>query len=257
MADYTTSELMVSRAAKELRNDDVVFVGIGVPSLAVNLAYRMHAPGLCMIYESGAVGCVPNRLPISIGDPCLVTGSLAVVPMFDVFNLYLQNGLFDVGFLSGAQVDRYGNINSTIIGDYRKPKVRLPGSGGACEIATLTKKVVITIGNSKRTLPEKVDFITSPGYLGGGRERESRGMKGGPELVITDMGVYGFDPETKEMVLTSLHPGVTLDTVRANIGWDVKIAPKISETPPPTAEEIRIIREELDPDGIFLRSKGK
>jgi len=257
MADYTTSELMVSRAAKELRNGDVVFVGIGVPSLAVNLAYRMHAPGLCMIYESGAVGCVPNRLPISIGDPCLVTGSLAVVPMLDVFNLYLQNGLFDVGFLSGAQVDRYGNINSTVIGDYLKPKVRLPGSGGACEIATLTKKVVITIANSKRTLPEKVDFITSPGYLGGGRERESRGLSGGPELVITDMGVYNFDPETKEMVLTSLHPGVTLDTVRANIGWDVKVAPRISETPPPTAEEIRIIREELDPDGIFLRSKGK
>jgi glutaconate CoA-transferase subunit B len=256
MAEYTTSELMVSRAAKELRNGDVVFVGIGVPSLAVNLAYRMHAPGLCMIYESGAVGCVPKRLPISIGDPCLVTGSLAVVPMLDVFNLYLQGGLFDVGFLSGAQVDRYGNINSTVIGDYRKPKVRLPGSGGACEIATLTKKVVITIANSKRTLPEKVDFITSPGYLGGGRERESRGMKGGPELVITDMGVYRFDPETKEMVLVSLHPGVTLDTIRANIGWEVKVAPGLSETPPPTAEEIRIIREELDPQGIFLRSKG-
>ncbi|HET6277578.1 MAG TPA: CoA-transferase [Candidatus Polarisedimenticolia bacterium] len=256
MADYTTSELMVSRAAQELHSGDVVFVGIGVPSLAVNLAYRMHAPGLCMIYESGAVGCVPKRLPISIGDPCLVTGSLAVVPMLDVFNLYLQNGLFDVGFLSGAQVDRYGNINSTVIGDYRKPKVRLPGSGGACEIATLTKKVVITIANSKRTLPEKVDFITSPGYLGGGRERESLGMKGGPELVITDMGVYRFDPETKEMVLVSLHPGVTLDTIRANIGWEVKVAPRLSKTPPPTAEEIRIIREELDPQGIFLRSKG-
>ncbi len=256
MADYTTSELMVSRAAKELNNDDVVFVGIGVPSLAVNLAYRMHAPGLCMIYESGAVGCVPTRLPISIGDPCLVTGSLAVVPMLDVFNLYLQNGLFDIGFLGGAQVDRYGNINSTVIGDYRKPKVRLPGSGGACEIASLVKKVVITIGNSKRTLPEKVDFITSPGYLGGGREREALGLQGGPQLVITDMGVYRFDPETKEMVLDSLHPGVTLDTIRANIGWDVKVATKISETPPPTPEEIRIIREELDPQGIFLRSKG-
>src|SRR5258706_215217 len=169
MADYTTSELMVSRAAKELKNGDVVFVGIGVPSLAVSLAYRMHAPGICMIYESGAVGCVPKRLPISIGDPCLVTGSLAVVPMLDVFNLYLQNGLIDVGFLGGAQVDRFGNINSTVIGDYRKPKVRLPGSGGACEIAALAKRVVITIANSKRTLPEKVDFVTSPGYLGSGR----------------------------------------------------------------------------------------
>ena len=256
MAEYTTSELMVSRAAKELKSGDVVFVGIGVPSLAVNLAYRMHAPGICMIYESGAVGCVPTRLPISIGDPCLVTGSLAVVPMLDVFNLYLQGGKIDVGFLGGAQVDRYGNINSTVIGDYRKPKVRLPGSGGACEIAALAKKVVITISNSKRTLPEKVDFVTSPGYLRGGRERESLGLTGGPDLVITDMGVYHFDPETREMVLESLHPGVTLEQIRDNIGWPVKIAPSLKETPPPTAGEIRIVRDELDPQGIFLRSRA-
>jgi len=256
MMEYTTSELMVSRAAKELKNHDVVFVGIGVPSLAVNLAYRLHAPTLCMIYESGAVGCVPTRLPISIGDPCLVTGSLAVVPMLDVFNLYLQGGKIDVGFLGGAQVDRFGNINSTVIGDYRKPKVRLPGSGGACEIAALAKKVVITISNSKRTLPEKVDFVTSPGYLGGGREREALGLSGGPDLVITDMGVYSFDPETREMVLESLHPGVTLDKIRENIGWPVKTAKTLQETPPPTAEEIRIVRDELDPQGIFLRSRA-
>jgi glutaconate CoA-transferase, subunit B len=256
MADYTTSELMVSRAAKELKNGDVVFVGIGVPSLAVNLAYRMHAPEICMIYESGAVGCVPTRLPISIGDPCLVTGSLAVVPMFDVFNLYLQNGLIDVGFLGGAQVDRFGNINSTVIGAYGKPKVRLPGSGGACEIAALAKRVVITIGNSKRTLPERVDFVTSPGYLRGGRERERLGLKGGPELVITDMGVYRFDDETREMVLVSIHPGITERTIQENIGWKVKVARDLVETPPPSSEEIRIIRQELDPQGIFLRSKA-
>lgn len=256
MADYTTSELMVSRAAKELQNGDVVFVGIGVPSLAVNLAYRMHAPGLCMIYESGAVGCVPKRLPISIGDPCLVTGSLAVVPMLDVFNLYLQRGLIDVGFLGGAQVDRFGNINSTVIGDYRAPKVRLPGSGGACEIAALAKRVVITISNSKRTLPERVDFVTSPGYLRGGGEREALGLRGGPELVITDMGVYNFDPATHEMVLTSIHPGVTVRQIKENIGWDVKVAGDLATTAPPLPEEIRIIRQELDPDGIFLRSKA-
>jgi len=256
MADYSTSELMVSRASRELKNGDVVFVGIGVPSLAVNLAYRMHAPGLCMIYESGAVGCVPTRLPISIGDPCLVTGSLAVVPMLDVFNLYLQRGLIDVGFLGGAQVDRFGNINSTVIGDYHRPKVRLPGSGGACEIATLAKKVVITIGNTKRTLPERVDFITSPGYLHGGREREALGLSGGPELVITDMGVYRFDPTTREMVLVSIHPGVTLEKIKENTGWDVKVAGDLTETSAPSAQEIRIIREELDPQGIFLRSKA-
>jgi glutaconate CoA-transferase subunit B len=256
MADYTTQELMVARAAKELKNGDVVFVGIGVPSLAVNLAHRMHAPGLCMIYESGAVGCVPKRLPISIGDPCLVTGSLAVVPMLDVFNLYLQRGLIDVGFLGGAQVDRFGNINSTVIGDYRRPKVRLPGSGGACEIAALAKRVLITIGNSKRTMPERVDFITSPGYLGGGREREALGLKGGPELVITDMGVYRFDPESRELVLVSIHPGITLETIKENIGWTIKVASDLVETPPPGPEEIRIIRQELDPQGIFLKSKA-
>lgn len=253
---YTTSELMVSRAAKELKSRDVVFVGIGVPSLAVNLAYRMHAPGLCMIYESGAVGCVPSRLPISIGDPCLVTGSLAVVPMMDIFNLYLQRGLIDVGFLGGAQVDRFGNINSTVIGDYHRPKVRLPGSGGACEIAALAKRVVITIGNSKRTLPEKVDFITSPGYLGGGREREALGLAGGPDLVITDMGVYRFDAVTREMVLASIHPGITLQTIKENTGWDVRTAEDLTQTPPPGPREIRIIREELDPQGIFLRAKA-
>jgi glutaconate CoA-transferase, subunit B len=256
MADYSTSELMVSRASKELKNGDVVFVGIGVPSLAVNLAYRMHAPGLCMIYESGAVGCVPKRLPISIGDPCLVTGSLAVVPMLDVFNLYLQRGLIDVGFLGGAQVDRFGNINSTVIGDYRKPKVRLPGSGGACEIAALAKRVVITIANTKRTLPERVDFITSPGFLRGGREREALGLSGGPDLVITDMGVYRFDPATREMTLVSIHPGVTLEAIKENTGWDIKVAADLTETPPPSPQEIRIIREELDPQGIFLRSKA-
>lgn len=256
MKPYTTSELMVARAARELKDGDVVFVGIGVPSLAVNLAYRMHAPGLCMIYESGAVGCVPKRLPISIGDPCLVTGSLGVVSMFDVFNLYLQNGLIDVGFLGGAQVDRFGNINSTVIGDYHKPKVRLPGSGGACEVAALARKVVIVIDNSKRTLPGKVDFITSPGYLGGGKERESLGLAGGPELVITDMGVYRFTPDDHEMVLTSHHPGVSVETIKENIGWDVKVADDLTETQPPGPEEIRIIREELDPQGIFLRSKA-
>jgi glutaconate CoA-transferase subunit B len=256
MAEYTTSELMVSRAAKELKNGDVVFVGIGVPSLAVNLAYRMHAPGLCMIYESGAVGCVPKRLPISIGDPCLVTGSIAVVPMLDVFNLYLQRGLIDIGFLGGAQVDRFGNINSTVIGDYKRPKVRLPGSGGACEIAALAKKVVIVINNTRRNFPERVDFITSPGYLSGGRERESLGLKGGPELVITDMGVYLFDDDSREMVLISIHPGITEAKIRENVGWDLKVARDLTETPPPGPEEIRIIREELDPQGIFLKSKA-
>src|SRR5947207_10566419 len=248
--------MMAAVAARELADGEVVFVGIGLPNLACNLARATHAPRLLLIYESGAVGAVPERLPVSIGDPALVTGSLMVCGMADVFQCMLQNGRIEVGFLGGAQVDRFGNINSTVIGDYARPKVRLPGSGGACEIAALAKRVVITIGNSKRTLPERVDFVTSPGYLRGGREREALGLEGGPELVITDMGVYRFDPTTREMVLVSVHPGVTVATIKDNIGWDVKVANDLTETPPPTPEEIRIIRKELDPQGIFLRSKA-
>jgi glutaconate CoA-transferase subunit B len=256
VSEFSTAELMIARAARELRDGEVVFVGIGLPNLACNLARRTHAPNLVLIYESGAVGAVPERLPVSIGDPTLAAGSTAIASMADTFHLLLQGGRIDVGFLGGAQVDRFGNINSTVIGDYNKPKVRLPGSGGACEIAALAKKVVITINNSKRTLPERVDFITSPGYLRGGRERESLGLAGGPDLVITDMGVYRFDPETREMVLVSLHPGITLETVRANTGWEVKVAKDLQETPPPTPKEIKIIRDELDPQGIFLRSRA-
>lgn len=224
-SDYTANELMVCQAARQLRDGEVVFVGIGLPNVACNLARRLHAPGLVLIYESGAVGAEPQRLPISIGDPALVTDSLSVCSMFDVFNYYLQGGLIDVGFLQGAQIDRRGNLNTTVIGDYARPRVRLPGSGGACEIAILAKRVFVIAPQSKRSFPERVDFITSPARP--------------PEMVVTDLGCYEF--VDGEMVLTSLHPGCTVDQVRQNTGWDVAIAEDLRVTEPPGAEELRII----------------
>ncbi len=248
---YTANELMVCQAARELRDGEVVFVGIGLPNLACNLAKRLHAPGLVLIYESGAVGAAPQRLPISIGDPSLVTDSLSVCPMFDIFSYYLQGGLIDVGFLQGAQIDRFGNLNTTVVGDYASPAVRLPGSGGACEIAILAKRVLIIAPQSKRGFPEKVDFITSPGFVDGPDTRARLGMPGGgPGMVITNLGCYEFT--NGEMVLTSLHPGCTLEQVRNNTGWDIRVASNLRTTDAPTEEELHIIREDLDPQHLYI-----
>jgi glutaconate CoA-transferase subunit B len=242
---------MVCRAARELRDGEVVFVGIGLPNLACNLARRLHAPSLVLIYESGAVGAVPERLPVSIGDPSLVTDSLSVCAMADIFYLYLQGGRIDVGFLQGAQIDRHGNLNTTVVGDYAHPKVRLPGSGGACEIAVNAKRVVVIAPQSRRGFPDRVDFVTSPGFLGGGDERARLGMPGGgPSIVVTDLACYGFDDG--EMTLESLHPGVTVDEVRANLGWEVRISSRLGTTEPPRPEELDVIRRELDPRHLYI-----
>ncbi len=254
MAEYSPSEIMVTRAARELENAEVVFVGIGLPNLACNLARRMQAPDLILIYESGAVGAVPSRLPLSIGDPCLVTDSISVCSMVEVFYYYLQGGLIDIGFLGGAQVDRYGNINSTVIGDYHKPKVRLPGSGGACEISIHAKKIILILNQNKKTFPESVDFITTPGLINADNPREKMGIPGsGPSLVITDFGVYKFSDDTSEMVLTELHPGVSLEDVKGTISWDIRVTDALKTTDPPTHNELRIIRDELDPEKIYLK----
>ncbi len=249
--NYTSAEMMVVTAARMLKNGDRVFVGIGMPNLAVNLAKRLHAPDVHMIFEAGVIGAKPSRLPLSIGDPCLVTGAGSVCSMFDVFAFYLQRGLIDIGFLGAAQVDRFGNLNSTVIGSYERPKARLAGSGGACDIACLAKKVFVLIPHEKRRLPEKVDFITSPGFLGGRAERSSLGLEGGPDTVITNKGVLRYD-ETGEMILTSIHPGVTVDEVLASTGWALKVSSTLEITPEPNDEELRILREELDPTGVYL-----
>jgi len=251
--EYTSSELLTINAARLLRDGDTVFVGVGLPNLACNLARRTHAPNLLMIYEAGVIGAQPARLPLSIGDPTLVSGALSVCSMYDVFAFYLQRGNVDVGFMGGAQIDRFGNINATVIGDYLHPKVRLPGSGGSMEIAAWANRCYLLTPHSKRRFPEKLDFRTSAGFLGGRQERQAAGLRGSGMLaVVTDLGIMEPD-ETGEMALTALHPGATLEQARENTGWALKAAENLRTTPSPSAEELRILREELDPQGIYLK----
>jgi glutaconate CoA-transferase subunit B len=244
---------MIVNAARLLRDGDVVFVGVGQPNLACNLAKRTHAPGLVMIYEAGVIGAEPARLPLSIGDPTLVSGALSVVSMYDIFANYLQRGNVDVGFLGGAQIDRFGNINATIVGqDYQRPKVRLPGSGGAQEIAAWANRCYIMTPHQKRRFPEKVDFVTSAGFLTGRGDRQAAGLRGGgPLAVVTDLGLLQPD-ETGELVLTALHPDKTAEMVRENTGWALKVADSLSTTDPLTERELKILHEELDPSGLYL-----
>lgn len=245
---------MAAVAARELADGEVVFVGIGLPNLACNLARATHAPNLVLIYESGAVGAVPSRLPVSIGDPALVTGSLMVCGMADVFQLFLQNGRIEVGFLGGAQVDRYGNINTTVIGPYERPTVRLPGSGGAAEIAVHARRTLIVAKLNARAFPEQVDFITSPGQRCRGTARRELGMPGaGPVKVITDKAILAADETTGEMVLVALYPGVSADDVQAGIGWPLARAAQLGAVAPPSGEELRLLREVLDPKKLYLK----
>jgi glutaconate CoA-transferase subunit B len=251
--EFSYQELMVTAASRELKNHEVVFVGIGIPQLGALLAQRTHAPDLTLIYESGVVGTQPARLPLSIGDPTLVSGTYGIFNFYETFSMLLQRGFIDVGFIGGAQVDKYGNINSTVIGAYDKPKVRLPGSGGGCEITGLSKRIIIITPHEKRRMVEKVDFITSPGFVDGPGARERVGLEGGPSAVITTMGVLRFDDKSKEMYLCSHHPGLSVDQVKQNTGWDLKVSPSVKITEPPTVEEIEILRKDLDPQGIFLK----
>ena len=241
-------------SSRQLEGEHVCFVGIGLPNIVCNLAKRTVARDLNLVYESGVYGADPVRLPLSIGDPTLVTGSMAVTSMFELFAYYLQAGLIDVGFLGAAQIDRFGNINTTVIGDYATPKVRLPGSGGACEIAIHAKQILVIMRQAQRSFVEKLDFRTSPGHSGDPAHDAARAWHGsGPTNVVTDLATFGFDEETGEMTLQTLHPGVTLEDVKANMAWDPRVVPDLAETPPPTAEEIRLLREELDPDGIYTK----
>lgn len=251
-ATFVPEESMVVAAARALRDHERVLVGIGMPNLAATLAKRTFAPNLVLLYESGVIDARPSRLPLAIADPCLVTGAAGVTSMFDFFALYLQGGWIDVGFLGGAQVDRFGNINSTVVGRYDAPTVRLPGSGGACEIATHAKRLVIMVRHDRRHLPERVDFVTSPGHLGGHGARVGAGLPGGgPALVITDLGVLDFD-EDGEMRLVGTHPGVEVDAVLERTGWPLKVADDVAPLPPPDREDLRVLRDELDVDGVYI-----
>jgi glutaconate CoA-transferase, subunit B len=250
LEQYTPAEMMIVASARQLAGERVCFVGVGPPNIACNLAKRTVAPELELVYESGVFGAVPARLPLSIGDPTLVTGAALVTNQFELFAYYLQAGLIDVGFLGASQIDRFGNINTTVIGDYGRPKVRLPGSGGACEIAINARKVFVIMPQSKRSFVERIDFTTSPGHLGG---RRPSGWGGGPSVVVTDLAVHRFAEGTGEMEVASLHPGVTLDQVRNAAQWDLRIAGDLTDTPIPTDHELRLIRDELDPDGAYTR----
>lgn len=251
--ECTSAELMIINASRLLRDGDVVFVGVGQPNLACNLAKRTHAPHLVMIYEAGVIGAEPARLPLSIGDPTLVSGALSVVSMYDIFSLYLQRGNVDVGFMGGAQIDRFGNINATVIGgDYAHPKTRLPGSGGAQEIAAWANRCYLMTPHQKRRFPEKVDFMTSAGFLGGRAAREATGVRGAGMLaVVTDIGIMEPD-ESGELVLSALHPGRSSEEARANTGWDLKIERALRTTDAVTQNELNILRRDLDPGGIYL-----
>jgi glutaconate CoA-transferase, subunit B len=255
MTAFTKTEMMIVAAARELAGQRVCFVGVGLPNIAVNLAQRTVAPELQLVYEAGVFGARPARLPLSIGDPTIVTGATAAMSMWELFAFYLQRGHVDVGFLGAAQIDRFGNINTTVIGPYERPTTRLPGSGGACEIAINARQVFVIMRQSTRSFVDRIDFRTSPGNLGGAAEAEAIRRAGGwngrgPSVVVTDLGIWHFD-ETGEMRLDSLHPGATLDDVRSTMSWQPRVADALAATPEPTSEELRLIRDELDPEAAY------
>jgi glutaconate CoA-transferase subunit B len=241
---YTSDEMMTVAAARTLTDGTSCFVGIGLPSAAANLARATHAPGLVLIYESGTIGAKPDRLPLSIGDGTLAETADAVISVPEIFNYWLQPGRIDVGFLGAAQIDKYGNINTTIVGgDYDHPKVRLPGAGGAPEIAASCQEVVVIVRQAKRAFVERVEFITSVGYGDGPGTREKLGLRGkGPQKIITDLGILTPHPQTCEFTMTALFEGVSRDTVRERTGWDIQFAEEPELIPPPTAAELAALR---------------
>jgi glutaconate CoA-transferase subunit B len=241
---YTAPEMMTIAAARALRDDDICFVGIGLPSAACNLARLTNAPRLTLIYESGTIETKPTVLPLSIGDGELCETALTTVPVLEMFQYWLQGGRITVGFLGGAQIDRFGNINSTVIGPYDAPKVRLPGSGGATEIASGCQRIYIVMRHNPRAFVKRLDFMTSLGHGATGRERRALGIATeGPALVVTDLCTMTPDEETKELEVVSLHPGVTREKVREATGWEVRCAPRVDETPAPTDRELDALRD--------------
>jgi len=242
--DFTADEMMTIAAARALSNDDICFVGIGAPSAACNVARLTHAPDITLIYESGTIGTSPDVLPLSIGDGELCDTAVTTVSVPEMFRYWLQGGRVTIGFLGAAQLDKFGNINTTVIGDYENPKTRLPGGGGAPEIASSSGEIFITMKQSLRGMVDKIDFFTSFGHGNGGDEREKLGITTkGPTLLITDLAVWQPDPVTKEFTVRSLHPGVTREQVQDTCGWPVTFADDVTETPAPTELELKTLRD--------------
>ena len=244
MVEYTPTEMMTVSAARALKNDDVCFVGIGMPSAACNLARLTHAPDITLIYESGTIGTKPDVLPLSIGDGELCETAVNTVAVPEMFRYWLQGGKISVGFLGAAQLDKYGNINTTVIGDYDNPKVRLPGGGGAPEIATSCGEVFLVMKQSKRGFVEKIDFVTSLGHGKGGDDRASYDVDTkGPSRLITDLCIMEPHPVGKQFIVMSIHPGVTREEIIENTGWDVEFADEVAETAIPSEKELQVLRE--------------
>jgi glutaconate CoA-transferase subunit B len=256
--DFTANEMMTIAAARALSSKDVCFVGIGAPSAACNVARLTHAPDITLIYESGTIGTAPDVLPLSIGDGELCETALTTVSVPEMFRYWLMGGRISIGFLGAAQLDCFGNINTTVIGDYRQPKVRLPGGGGAPEIAVSCQEIFITLKQAQRSMVEKIDFYTSFGHGDGGDHRQRLGIKTkGPTRLITDLAIWKPDPETKEFTVTSLHPGVTREMVQETCGWRVRYADDLEETPPPTALELETLRDLQARTAAAHAGKGK
>jgi glutaconate CoA-transferase, subunit B len=244
VSDYSSDEMMTVTAARQLSNGSVCFVGIGLPSAACNLARLTHAPDLVLIYESGTVGTRPAVLPLSIGDGELAASATCIVPLPEIFAHYLQRGRIDVGFLGAAQIDRFGNLNTTVIGEYAHPKVRLPGAGGAPDIMTHAREVLIVMPQSPRSFVARLDFRTSCGFLEGGSTRRSSGCPGaGPQAVISDYGILRPAPDSCELQLTAIYPGVSVAAVRAATGWPLQVADTLERVPPPQPAELNCLRE--------------
>ena len=252
--DVTPSELLAVMGSRQLKDDTTVFAGVGVPLLAAALAHQRHAPKLTMVIEGGIIGpqIKPGRLPISTNEMRAAHRAQMLPGITDTF-LFAQRGFLDYGFMGGAQIDQHGNINTSVVGgDYWKPKVRLPGTGGANDIASLCREVIILTAHEKRRFVQKVDFVTSPAWLDGGGSRQRAGLLfGGVSRVVTTLGILGFDPEHQRMRLDALHPGVTVEQVRSNTGFELPLAPEVAVTTPPTADELAMLRA-LDPERRFL-----
>jgi glutaconate CoA-transferase subunit B len=241
---YTPAEMMTVAAARSLRNEDTCFVGIGLPSAAANLARLTHAPGITLIYESGPIATRPDVLPLSIGDGELCETALTTVSVPEMFRYWLQGGRMTVGFLGGAQIDRFANLNTTVIGPYDKPKVRLPGGGGAPEIAVTCGEIFIVMNQTARSFVERLEFITSMGHGEGGDHRVRLGLNTkGPTKLITDLAILEPDRITREMTVTSIHPGISREEIGRNTGWAIRYAANVAETPVPTAHELAVLRE--------------
>lgn len=250
--DYTLQELMLVELSREVKNDDVVIIGTGIPLLGIFLAQKTTAPNVHAITEAGPIGVNPAKLPFSVADTAFTQNATMVGGLAESLGM-IHAGQVNLGFLGGAQIDRYGNLNTTCIGDYDHMVSRLPGSGGGNDIACCCQKTIITMVHRKDKFVEKLDFNTSPGFLGGGDERAKMGYPGeGPIKVVSNLGVFRFDDVTKEMYVASYHPGVTIEQIKENTGWDIKVAKDVAETEPPTEEQVKLLRE-MDPDGVFLQ----